>query len=230
MLFNSYGFLFLYFPVTIAFFFAIGRYNRPLAALWLFAASLFFYGWWNPAYVSLLIGSILFNFAMGSAITREHHRVRLRWAKGLLIGAISGDLALLGYYKYANFFLTSADQVLGTTWSLDAAIILPLGISFFTFTQIAFLVDAYRGEVKERNFIHYGLFVTYFPHLIAGPVLHHKEMMPQFAQNRTYRPHWGNISVGATIFIIGLFKKPSWQMALRNTHLPYLTRRPLGVP
>ena len=206
MLFNSYGFIFLFFPVVLAGFFAIGRYSRPLAALWLFSASLFFYGWWNPAYVSLLLGSILFNFAMGSAISLEHQRDRLIRAKGLLIAAVSADLALLAYYKYANFFLTNANQMLGTTWQLEE-IILPLGISFFTFTQIAFLVDAYRGEVKERNFIHYGLFVTYFPHLIAGPVLHHKEMMPQFAQAHTYRPHWEHISVGVTIFIIGLFKK-----------------------
>jgi len=178
-----------YLPVVLAAFFAIGRYSRPLAALWLFASSLFFYGWWNPAYVSLLIGSVLFNFAMGSAISLEHQRGRLMRAKGLLIAAVSGDLALLAYYKYANFFLTNANQLLGTQWHLED-VILPLGISFFTFTQIAFLVDAYRGEVKERNFIHYGLFVTYFPHLIAGPVLHHKEMMPQFAQAKTYRPHW----------------------------------------
>ncbi len=206
MLFNSYEFLFVYFPITFAAFFAIGRYSKPLAGLWLFAASLFFYGWWNPAYVSLLIGSILFNFAMGSAISREHHRGRMGRAKALLVAAVSGDLALLAYYKYANFFLTNANQFLGTQWHLEA-VILPLGISFFTFTQIAFLVDAYRGEVKERNFIHYGLFVTYFPHLIAGPVLHHKEMMPQFAQTQTYRPHWENLAVGLTIFAIGLFKK-----------------------
>jgi D-alanyl-lipoteichoic acid acyltransferase DltB (MBOAT superfamily) len=206
MLFNSYEFIFLFFPVTLAAFFAIGRYSHPLAALWLFAASQFFYGWWNPAYVSLLIGSILFNFGMGSAISRERQRGALPRAKGLLIAAVCGDLTLLAYYKYANFFLENANQMLGTQWHLQA-VILPLGISFFTFTQIAFLVDSYRGEVKERNFIHYGLFVTYFPHLIAGPVLHHKEMMPQFSQTQTYRPHWENLSVGLTIFLIGLFKK-----------------------
>ena len=130
MLFNSYAFLFLYFPVVFAAFFAIGRHSRSLAALWLFAASLFFYGWWNPAYVSLLIGSILFNFAMGSAISRVHQRGQLDQAKGLLIGAIGGDLALLAYYKYANFFLANANQLLGTGWHLQA-VILPLGISFF---------------------------------------------------------------------------------------------------
>jgi D-alanyl-lipoteichoic acid acyltransferase DltB (MBOAT superfamily) len=206
MLFNSYAFLFLYFPVVFAAFFAIGRHSRALAALWLFAASLFFYGWWNPAYVGLLIGSILFNFAVGSAISREHGRGAASRAKALLVGGVGGDLALLAYYKYANFFVANTNQLLGTGWQLPE-VILPLGISFFTFTQIAFLVDAYRGEVKERNFIHYGLFVTYFPHLIAGPVLHHKEMMPQFAQPGTYRPRWENVSVGLSIFVIGLFKK-----------------------
>lgn len=206
MLFNSYTFLFLFLPVAFLGFFRIGRYSRPLAALWLFAASLFFYGWWNPAYVGLLLGSIFFNYAIGMALSREHARgnfPRRKWILGL---GITADLCLLGYFKYANFFVANADTVLGMGWHIEP-IILPLGISFFTFTQIAFLVDAYRGEVKEANFIHYGLFVTYFPHLIAGPVLHHKEMMPQFALPATYRVHWENLSVGLTIFGIGLFKK-----------------------
>ncbi len=206
MLFNSYEFLFLYFPITIAGFFAISRYSRALAALWLFAASLFFYGWWNPAYVGLLVGSILFNFGMGSAISREHQHENEVRKKLLLMAAVGSNLALLGYYKYSNFFLRSASQLLDLDWTMQA-VILPLGISFFTFTQIAFLVDAHRGEVKERNFVHYGLFVSYFPHLIAGPVLHHKEMMPQFALEKTYHPHWENLSVGLTVFVIGLFKK-----------------------
>ena len=206
MLFNSYEFIFFFLPITFAAFFAIARYSRQLAALWLFAASLFFYGWWNPAYVGLLVGSILFNFAIGTAISREHKRgARLR-SKLLVWIGVSADLALLAYYKYANFFVSNANEFLNTGWHTEA-IILPLGISFFTFTQIAFLVDAYRGEVKESNFIHYGLFVTYFPHLIAGPVLHHKEMMPQFALDRTYRLQWDNLSVGLTVFAIGLFKK-----------------------
>ena len=206
MLFNSYAFLFLFLPVAFLGFFQIGRYSRPLAALWLFAASLFFYGWWNPAYVGLLLGSIFFNYAIGMALSREHARGdgrRLKWILGL---GITADLCLLGYFKYANFFVTNVNAALSMGWQIEP-IILPLGISFFTFTQIAFLVDACRGEVKEANFIHYGLFVTYFPHLIAGPVLHHKEMMPQFARPATYRVHWENLSVGLTIFSIGLFKK-----------------------
>jgi D-alanyl-lipoteichoic acid acyltransferase DltB (MBOAT superfamily) len=206
VLFNSYAFLFLFLPITFLGFFQIGRYSRPLAALWLFAASLFFYGWWNPAYVGLLLASILFNYGVGVALTREHSRGHRRRKVWVLAFGITSDLCLLGYYKYANFFVDSTSSLLDLGWQIGP-IILPLGISFFTFTQIAFLVDAYRGEVKEANFIHYGLFVTYFPHLIAGPVLHHKEMMPQFALPTTYRVHWENLSVGLTIFSFGLFKK-----------------------
>ena len=113
---------------------------------------------------------------------------------------------MLGYFKYANFFLQVAADVSGHALSWDR-VLLPLGISFFTFTQIAFLVDAYRGLAREYNFVHYCLFVTYFPHLIAGPVLHHKEMMPQFQEARTYRLNWEHVAVGLTIFFIGLFKK-----------------------
>jgi D-alanyl-lipoteichoic acid acyltransferase DltB (MBOAT superfamily) len=126
--------------------------------------------------------------------------------KRLLVLGVGGDLVLLGYFKYANFFLDSVNAVAATGLSLGE-IVLPLGISFFTFTQIAFLVDTFRGEVREFNFVHYALFVTYFPHLIAGPVLHHKEMMPQFALPSTYRLDAGNIAAGITIFAIGLFKK-----------------------
>jgi len=206
MLFNSYSFLFLFLPVVLLVFFRLGQYRRQLAAFWLFVASLFFYAWWNPAYVGLLLASILFNYAIGQALVRERARECSGIKKLILVFGLALDLGLLAYYKYANFFVSSSNDLLGSNWHLDP-IILPLGISFFTFTQIAFLVDAYRGEVKESNFIHYGLFVTYFPHLIAGPVLHHKEMMPQFAQAATYRPHWENISVGLTLFTFGLFKK-----------------------
>ncbi|MBY0578482.1 MAG: MBOAT family protein [Burkholderiales bacterium] len=206
MLFNSYTFLFLFLPVTLLVFFRLGQYSRSLAGLWMLGASLFFYAWWNPAYVALLLASILFNYAVGRALAREHSRGRLGIKRAILAFGISADLGLLAYFKYANFFVSSASAWMGNAWHVDP-IVLPLGISFFTFTQIAFLVDACRGEVKESNFIHYGLFVTYFPHLIAGPVLHHKEMMPQFARSSTYRMHWENFSVGLTLFAFGLFKK-----------------------
>jgi D-alanyl-lipoteichoic acid acyltransferase DltB (MBOAT superfamily) len=201
VLFNSYPFIFLFLPITLWVFFRLGRTSPGLAAGWLAAASLFFYGWWNPAYVGLLLASIVFNFFVSRQIA-----FAVEYRKAWLAFAVTANLALLSYYKYANFFIATANQVTATNWSLGE-IILPLGISFFTFTQIAFLVDTYYGYVKEYRFVHYVLFVTYFPHLIAGPVLHHKEMMPQFEKSETYRPRMENMAVGVTIFIFGLFKK-----------------------
>lgn len=177
-----------------------------MGRLWLFVASLFFYGWWNPMFVGLLLASIAFNYGVGVYLSQQPELIgglRSKWVVRL---GIAANLALLAYFKYANFFVDSLDAVTNLGWHKEA-IVLPLGISFFTFTQIAFLVDAYRGEVRETNFVTYGLFVTYFPHLIAGPVLHHKEMMPQFSRAATFKMDWENLSVGLTIFAIGLFKK-----------------------
>jgi len=205
VLFNSFEFLFLFLPLLLLVFFRLGGYSHRLAAVWLTAASLFFYGWWNPAYLGLLLASIVFNYSIGYALARGND-IGSRRRRRLLALGVGGDLALLGYYKYANFFIDSVNTGLGTSYGF-AEIILPLGISFFTFTQIAFLVDAARGQAKEFDFIHYSLFVTYFPHLIAGPVLHHKEMMPQFGQASTYRYNPEFMTVGLTVFALGLFKK-----------------------
>lgn len=203
MLFNSFGFLLIFFPVTAAGFFLLARHDTVLATAWLTAASLFFYGWWDYRYIGLLLASIAFNYwcarRIGSAPARSSQ-------KGWLTLAVGFNLILLSYYKYANFFISSASAIVGTAYpALD--IVLPVGISFFTFTQIAFLVDTYQGKVKEYRLLHYVLFVTYFPHLIAGPVLHHKEMMPQFGDRRNYRFSVANFAVGSSIFCIGLAKK-----------------------
>jgi len=206
MLFNSHVFLFLYLPLVLVVFFRISAYSHRLAAAWLGAASLLFYGYWNPAYVGLLLASIFFNYGIGVALAREHDAGSTRRKNLVLLVGVGADLALLGYYKYANFFLDGANHLLSAGWGLQD-IILPLGISFFTFTQIAFLVDAWAGKAREYNFSHYLLFVTYFPHLIAGPVLHHKEMMPQFAQPKTYRLSAENMAVGLTFLFAGMFKK-----------------------
>ena len=206
MLFNSYGFIFLYLPLVLLGFFQLGRINHHYAAAWLALASLFFYGYWNPAYIGLLLSSITCNYVFGTWIANSGENKKIAGKKQLLVIAIAANLLLLAYYKYTNFFISSLNPILGTDWNIHN-ILLPLGISFFTFTQIAYLVDTYQGKVKEFNFVHYLLFVTYFPHLIAGPVLHHKEMMPQFASAATYRFNYENMSVGLTIFFIGLFKK-----------------------
>ena len=216
MLFNSYAFLFAFLPVALVGFFVLGRYSQRWAGAWLTAASVFFYGWWNPAYVGLLLASILFNYTVGYALAHEGGNATPVGRKALLIFGVAGNLSLLGYCKYANFFLVNLKELTGADFMLGQ-IILPLGISFFTFTQIAFLVDAYQGKAREYNFIHYCLFVTYFPHLIAGPVLHHKEMMPQFAQADTYRLRADNVSIGFVIFFIGLFKK----VVLADNIAPY---------
>lgn len=210
MLFNSYVFIFCFLPIVLFGYFRIGKSSHALASLWLAAASLFFYGWWDVRYVNLLLGSIVFNYAAGYGLG---HRVestsvgrQAGRAKMLLVGAVSANMILLGYFKYANFFVSNINEFAGSQLFVEQ-VILPLGISFFTFTQIAFLVDTYQGKVKEYNFVHYALFVTYFPHLIAGPVLHHKDMMPQFAKRNVCRLNWDNVGIGLSIFVLGLAKK-----------------------
>ena len=206
MLFNSYSFIFAYLPITLLVFFAIGRQSPRLASMWLTVASFAFYGWWNPKLVFLLFLSILFNFTFGTKLADLYKEGQGRRKTSILTLGVSVNLLLLAYYKYSFFFISNLNDAFGTSYHIQE-IILPIGISFFTFTQIAFLVDASQGLVKEYDFIHYCLFVTYFPHLIAGPVLHHKEMMPQFSCPQTYRLNYDNIAIGLTIFIIGLFKK-----------------------
>jgi alginate O-acetyltransferase complex protein AlgI len=206
VLFNSLPFIFVFLPLALAGFFVLGRFSARAAAAWLALASLFFYGWWNPKYLVLLVGSILFNYFAGMAINRAATAGEERRRKRLLAAAIGANLALLAYFKYANFFLDNFDALTGASLQLGE-IILPLGISFFTFTQIAFLVDTSQGKAREYSFVHYGLFVSYFPHLIAGPILHHAEMMPQFGRRETYRPDATLLAAGATMFLIGLFKK-----------------------
>jgi D-alanyl-lipoteichoic acid acyltransferase DltB (MBOAT superfamily) len=204
MLFNSYEFLFFYLPAVLAGFYGLLRYGRAAAIAWLALASLFFYGWWNPACVLLLLASVGFNFLAGRRISLTPAGSRARnW---LLAGSIAADLALLGYYKYANFFVRAVNDLAGVRLGLEE-IVLPLGISFFTFTQIAFLVDAYRGRAREYRFVPYLLFVTYFPHLIAGPILHHGEMMPQFSRDQGGRRVADDFAAGFTLFLFGLFKK-----------------------
>ncbi|WMD23554.1 MBOAT family O-acyltransferase [Achromobacter seleniivolatilans] len=204
MLFNSYLFLLIFLPVTVAVYYALGPLNVRLAALWLCLTSLVFYGWWNPQFVALLAGSIAFNYVISLLILHNTGRPKLQ---GLIVGlGVGADLTLLFHYKYFATLLNFLTDLGMTSTTMDD-IILPLGISFFTFTQIGYLLDCRAGIVKERSLLSYVLFVTFFPHLIAGPILHHKEMMPQFAQSENYRFKAENLSVGAMLFVIGLAKK-----------------------
>ena len=199
MLFTSALFAWVYLPIVLAGFFVIGKWSERSAALWLFLASLVFYAAWMPEFTLLLLVSITFNYVVGQ-------RIGALRSKAWLTFGVATNLLLLAYFKYAGFLLSNINALAGTEWSLGQ-IVLPIGISFFTFTQIAFLVDSYAKGVREPSFVHYGLFVTYFPHLVAGPVLHHAQMMPQFARAETYRFNFTNLGIGLGIFALGLFKK-----------------------
>jgi len=204
VLFNSYLFVFLFVPIAVTGYFVLSRVAPKRVALaWLVGCSWWYYGWWSPAYLVLIGFSIVFNYACGCYLGWRSERSPSKWA---LAGGVAVNLALLGYFKYTNFFLDSINTVSDTGWRIEQ-IILPLGISFFTFQQVAFLVDAYRGEAKEYNFVDYSLFVSFFPQLVAGPIVHHKEMLPQFTERSSYRLNTRDVSIGGTIFLIGLFKK-----------------------
>jgi alginate O-acetyltransferase complex protein AlgI len=203
MLFHTYLFIFGFLPVTLLAFFVAARINPRLPIFVLIAASLGFYAYWKPEVVALLLGSIAVNYASGLYLQSDRPKGQRRLA---IITTIAIDLGLLAVFKYANFFLDTIHELSGLgVGTLN--IVLPIGISFYTFTQIAYLVDSYKGEVKERSLSSYVLFVTFFPHLIAGPVLHHKEMMPQFADPQTYKFNWLKITLGTLLFAIGLWKK-----------------------
>jgi alginate O-acetyltransferase complex protein AlgI len=210
MLFNSYEFIFIYLPVVLAGFFILGARHPRAAATWLVIASLGFYAYWSVGALPLLVLSACTNYLFGTAIARATAREDRR-AGSLLFAAVSLNLVVLGFFKYANFFIRLANHTTSVFFhghALDALdIVLPIGISFFTFTQIAFLVDCREGKVRETNFTHYLLFVTYFPHLVAGPIIHHSQMMPQFARRATYALSADSISAGLILFTIGLVKK-----------------------
>lgn len=200
MLFNSYEFIFLFLPLSFIGYFILNNLKHiKLSILWLSLCSLFFYGWWNINNVPIVLASIIFNYIIGGTLTRKKN-------KSILILGLAGNISFLAYYKYFDFFIFNINTVFSTGIE-PLKIVLPLGISFFTFTQIAYIVDAYKGSAKEYNFINYILFVTFFPHLIAGPIIHHKEMMPQFSSLKNKFINWENISHGLFLFSMGLFKK-----------------------
>lgn len=206
MLFHTPEFLFIFLPVTLAAYFLIGRYSWKAAFGWLAAASLFFYGYWNPKYLLLIAASILLNYAGAFWLWRFRDRSAKKAVRVLFALLIITNLVLIAYFKYLMFFSGQFNRLFDTSWGVGI-IVLPIGISFYTFTQIAYLADVVKGEVRERSFLAYVLFVTYFPHLIAGPVLHHSEMMPQFANQKNLKFNINNVALGITFFTFGLFKK-----------------------
>jgi len=204
MLFNSLPFLFGFLPATLIGFHLLGRLGKNAALGWLAAVSLVFYSYWNKDFLLLLFGSMVFNFLCGQTIARLSYRAW--WQRTFLWVGIAGNLALLCYYKYW-FSLLNGLGAMTHPQHYFGNVILPLGISFFTLTQIGYLVDLQQGEASVLNFLDHVFFVSFFPHLIAGPILHHREFMPQVTKTRIYRLEWNDVAVGSTWFLMGLFKK-----------------------
>ncbi|WP_103600091.1 MBOAT family O-acyltransferase [Campylobacter concisus] len=200
MLFNSYAFIFVFLPlVFFVYFFLNKKRLSNLAKAFLVSASLFFYAYWSVYYLPILLGGIVFNFLVSKFLAKHQ-------SKAILIFGIVCNLALLGYFKYADFLISNLNAIANTNLSL-LHIALPLALSFVTFQQIAYLVDSYNKQTKENSFLNYCLFITFFPQLIAGPIVHHKEMMPQFANKFNLIKNYKFIALGLFVFSMGLFKK-----------------------
>jgi D-alanyl-lipoteichoic acid acyltransferase DltB (MBOAT superfamily) len=203
MLFNSYEFVFAFLPVTVVVFFALGAASRTWALRWIIVASLFFYAWWRPVNLLIVTPSILVNFVLARALRRFQERRGV--ADAVLWTGIAFNVAFLGYFKYANFAASVVNDVFGTQFVL-AQIVLPLGISFITFQKIAFLIDVHAERIQAFRFQDYCLFVLFFPQLIAGPIVHYRELMPQLERARCVFDG-ENVSIGLTLFVVGLCKK-----------------------
>lgn len=202
MLFNSLGYLLLFLPICVVIFLLLNRQFYTVSKLWLIGCSFFFYTWWNPPYTILFVLSIFVNYVCSIFILNKNDRRK----KIILYCGIIFNVFLIAYYKYAGFFLDNVTQLLKIS-PIILNIILPLAISFFTFQQIAYLQDCYNGQIKKTNPIDYILFVSFFPQLIAGPIVQFKEIVPQF-YSREFRSHvWENVLAGLVFLSFGLFKK-----------------------
>ena len=202
MLFSAPEFIFAFLPIVfVGYYLSVRVAGKSVSGAFLALASLVFYAWWKPIYLPLIVVSILVNYGVGSRLIEQTRNKR-----GWLIFGVVFNLGLLGYFKYSWFAVETVAEVVGSSFRMEP-LLLPLAISFFTFQQIAFLVDAYKGEVERVSLPNYTLFVSFFPQLIAGPIVHHREMMPQFASEKRYWPTWLNVEQGLRIFLIGLAKK-----------------------
>lgn len=206
MLFNSYEFIFAFLPITfLVYFYLNSKRLTEVSKAFLVLTSLFFYSWWSIIYLPIILISMLFNYVVGISLSKDKEHTKVSKKTLLTIGVIA-NVSLLGYFKYADFLIENINFAIDGHIPL-VHLALPLAISFFTFQQIAYLVDSYRGETKEYDFLNYANFVTFFPQLISGPIVHHAEMMPQFAKTKNKVKNYRNIAIGLFIFSIGFFKK-----------------------
>jgi D-alanyl-lipoteichoic acid acyltransferase DltB (MBOAT superfamily) len=203
LLFNSYVFILAFLPICLVVAGLLAKLPSRLPYLWwLVIASVVFYSWQDIRLTTLFLTSIAFNYLVAGQLIAVGHRHRF----ALLTLGVVANLAFIGYFKYLCFFVATTNSLLATHWDVGK-IALPLGISFYTFQQIAYLVDAYRGEVKQHNLVNYCLFVAFFPQLIAGPIVHHRDVLSQFSSPKGFRLNSADIGIGMTMFTIGLFKK-----------------------
>lgn len=204
MLFNSIQFIFIFLPIVLIIYFTLNKFKLiHLATGWLVLASLYFYSAWNINYLALILCSIIFNYSIGQTLLSDKLKIN---RKALTAFGIVGNVLLLVYFKYFNFLIENINEILHQHFNF-MELMLPLAISFFTFQQIAYLVDTYKGKTKECDFLTYALYVCFFPHLISGPIVRYEEEVPQIQNLKKRFINWKNLSKGLFLFSIGLFKK-----------------------
>ena len=208
MIFSTYKFVLMFLPIVWGGYFLLNRFKfYTISKVWLVLASFYFYAQGSMEFLPTFIASVGFNYLFGVGLVKLEGHARQRLLKNIIFAlGLIWNIGILGYYKYTDFFIENINSVAGTNIGL-MHIILPIGISFYTFQLIAFLVDAYRGETRDYSFLNYLLFITFFPQLIVGPIIHHGEVVPQFEdiENQKFKPE--NVSLAAFIFVIGCAKK-----------------------
>lgn len=207
MIFSTYSFILIFLPIVFGVYFILNKFKQyTISKIWLVIASFYFYAQGSATFFPFFLGSVVGNYCVGTALTKLKEKQDTKQLKLLLIIGVLANVALLGYYKYTDFFIENINLLTGANIALKN-IALPIGISFFTFQLIAFLVDSYRGETKDYDIIDYLLFITFFPQLIVGPIVHHKEMVAQFEDEKNLKLNWDNIALGIFVFAIGCAKK-----------------------
>lgn len=207
MLFNSNSFILLFLPVFIlGYWIATRLEHRTPEKAWIVFGSLFFYSWWNPKYLPLIVGSILINYFICNLILKFNHVFLINKSRMLLSLGIALNLAVLGYYRYTDFLIDYTNQIFNSDMPF-LEVILPLAISFFTFQQIAYLIESYKGNIPRQSLLTYASFVTFFPQLIAGPIVYHSELIPNLTNKRNQFPDFDYLSRGLIVFAMGLAMK-----------------------
>jgi len=204
MLFNSYIFILLFFPLVVLGYYAFHHFGKPRLALgYLLCMSMWFYGYNSVQYLFILITSVILNYTIVKLLDRTH---RLLYRRILFAAGLGVNIGILFYYKYYDFFIENVNHWLKTDYAL-LQLMLPLGISFYTFQQLSYVIDSYRGECEKYSFLEYATYVTFFPQLIAGPIVYHDELIPQLRDENNHTPHYENLSKGIYAFSLGLAKK-----------------------